>query len=352
MDSARLLAIAEEVLSLPTAPYHEQQVRAAVLAHCTTLNLRAKRDPAGNVIAQYQPAGAPPAPLVFVAHMDHPGFEALSARQAEFLGDIPPEMLAPGTPLRFQTGKGVVRTRIRSRAKSAKLVANLQPTPGLARGSFGQWDFPAFRVRGDKLAAVGIDDVLSVAVLIAGLTELVRAKVRTHVWAVFTRAEEVGFHGAIAVARSGLVPRDALVISLEMSSRRPWAKLGNGPVIRIGDRTSTYDPHGTLFLQAAAKRAGITAQRALMDGGTCEATAFAAYGYRVGGLCLPLGNYHNIGPKKRPAPEFVSVRDLTGLGKLLNAAATDWPQFGRVGAEFRRRIEKVKQRWPRKLADA
>ena len=38
-----------------------------------------------------------------------------------------------------------------------------------------------------------------------------------------------------------------------------------------------------------------------MDGGTCNSTAFAAYNYDSAGICLALGNYHNM--KVEGAPD-------------------------------------------------
>ena len=53
----------------------------------------------------------------------------------------------------------------------------------------------------------------------------------------------------------------------------------------------------------------------MMDGGTCEATAFNCFGFRVAGISTPLVNYHNS-PKK-PLPEAVSCRDVEQLTELL-----------------------------------
>jgi len=49
-----------------------------------------------------------------------------------------------------------------------------------------------------------------------------------------------------------------------------------------------------------------------MQGGTCEATAYALYGYRTAAMCVALGNYHNCGPGDRIAPEYVSLEDTLG----------------------------------------
>ncbi len=352
------------MLSLPTAPYHEHAVRQAVIEHCRQLGLPVEMDGVGNLMVKYRrgrDGGRRFPPLVFMAHMDHPGFEALGGRRAEFLGGVPKEWFRPGTPVRFYpafprrgeatsaaSGEGeVVRTRIKRLLPGwpkRKLVELAEPVSG-----FGQWDVTRFAVRNGKLYATGIDDVLSVAVVLAALEEIKRRRLRTHVWGVFTRAEEVGFNGAVELARAGRIPRRALVVSMEMSRERPWARIGDGPVVRVGDRMTVFSPEATYFLQEVARRAAIRAQRCLMDGGTTEATAFGGFGYRVGGLCLPLGNYHNIGPKRKIRAEFVSVNDLEGLLKLTVAAAREWPAAEKIGASLRRRVEQIRAEAPREL---
>jgi endoglucanase len=221
----------------------------------------------------------------------------------------------------------------------------------LRRGDFGGWDLPMFRYCSGKIRAAGIDDVLGVAAILAAITDAARRRLRTHLWGLFTRAEEVGFPGAIAAARSGRIPREALVLSLETSKERPWARIGDGPVVRVGDRTAMFDPSASWFLTETARRAGIRAQRCLMDGGTCEATAFAAHGYRVGGLCMALGNYHNIGPGRRPAAEWVSATDFAGLVALTVEAARQWPRFGAISGGLRQRVDRVYRSAPRSLSD-
>jgi|YelNatPaOPRAMG01_1025707.scaffolds.fasta_scaffold01814_10 endoglucanase len=340
MNRAALLKLAGQVLRLPTAPYHEHAVRDFVTGYCRQLGLPVASDKAGNLFIRYRHRVAG-APVVFVAHMDHPGFEALGPNRAQFLGGVPLELLK-GARIRF----GSVRANVRRvhRDKQLDIVAD----GPLRAGEPGMWDLPAFAVRGDRLQAVAIDDVLGVAAVLAALTDLVRANVPAHVWAVFTRAEEVGFPGAVTVARSGKIPRRALVVSVEMSKERPWARIGHGPVVRVGDRLSMFDPAATWHLETAARAGRIRLQRALMDGGTCEASAFAAFGYRVGGLCLPLGNYHNIGPGTRPRRENVSVADLNRLVGLIVQGARQWRGFGSLRQSLRRRVWQIYRRAPRR----
>src|SRR6202011_3112787 len=116
----------------------------------------------------------------------------------------------------------------------------------------------------------------------------------------------------------GIVPHTVTVISLETSSEKGGpAKMGEGVVVRVGDKTSIFDAAATASLLQIAKAAEIPVQRCLMSGGTCEATAYQLYGYRCGALCVALGNYHNCGPDTQIAAEFVSVEDVTGMVRLM-----------------------------------
>ncbi len=61
-------------------------------------------------------------------------------------------------------------------------------------------------------------------------------------YGLFTRGEEVGFAGAIEMARDGWLAAEGLtVISLETSAERPPARMGDGPIVRVGDKTSMFD---------------------------------------------------------------------------------------------------------------
>ena len=92
--------------------------------------------------------------------------------------------------------------------------------------------------------------------------------------------------------------------------------MGDGPIIRVGDKQSIFDHGVTAELVAAAAEANLGAQRCLMSGGTCEATAFRLYGVRCGAMCVALGNYHNCGPENRIEAEYVSLSDVEGLAAL------------------------------------
>jgi endoglucanase len=174
---------------------------------------------------------------------------------------------------------------------------------------------------------------------------------------LFTRSEEIGFTGAIAACKLGTIPAGSRVIALENSRSFADSPIGGGPIVRVGDRLSVFDPRLTAACarkaeQLAGAPAAPTAtqntphaqawrwQRKLMAGGACEATVFCAFGHQATCLCLPLGNYHNMadlqqvqdgtfdrarnGPP-RVGREFIHRDDYFGLIDLLVAIGTDLP---------------------------
>ena len=301
MHKERLLAICEAILNQPTAPFHEAAVRktlAGLLGGCTRVRLR--EDDFGNLIAHYRGsstgADVPTARYAFCAHMDHPGWvrpdPAEKNAPAVFLGGVPKD---------YQEAN---RTRVHD------------------FGSFAMWDLPTFEYRDGRIFSRACDDLIGCAVIVATLEELDRTGAPGECYGLFTRAEEVGFAGAVEMARSGwLQDGHVTVVSLETSSERPPAKMGDGAIVRVGDRTSVFDPAVTAELLTSALDAKLTVQRCLMSGGSCEATAFRLYGVRCGALCVALGNYHNVGAEQCIEPEYVSLDDMEGLAALCVALA-------------------------------
>src|SRR5262245_47328314 len=109
MDRTELLKLARGVLTIPTAPYHEHGVRAFVEEYCREMGLKPLRDRVGNVIVK---TGNGRVPLVFVAHMDHPGFEIIGRNRAEFLGSAPREMFV-GSRVKVFGRDGTARVTVK-----------------------------------------------------------------------------------------------------------------------------------------------------------------------------------------------------------------------------------------------
>jgi endoglucanase len=283
-----------------------------------------RADKHGNLIASYERAGSnggPPAPrYAFAAHMDHPGWVRVDGAQLGPVAHLPGEK----HPMQFLGGvpeEYLANPRVRG------------------YGHFAMWDLPEFRIRDGLLHARACDDLVGCAVIVAMFMELEETGAPGSCLGLFTRAEEVGFIGAMKLAASGLIPDDVTIVSLETSAERPPAKIGAGPILRVGDKSSIFDSAATATLAQIAAESHISIQRCLMPGGTCEATAYQLCGYRSAALCVALGNYHNCGAGAQIAPEYVSFDDVQGLVRLCARIAVSGAKKNQAVKALKKRLK-------------
>ena len=344
-DVERWVEVARGLLAQPTAPLHEDLPRAHLRALGGDAGLAVSEDAAGNVLVRFDgPAADTSRPLVLVAHLDHPGFHVDEVTAGEtrltFRGGLSTSAVRPEeTAVHFfargerdPIGMGTV-TAVSGDGPWLSTASAVVTTGDAAAAGFAMWAFPGWADDGgERIEGRVCDDLVGAAAAAAVLVDLAADRPPDiAVWGLFTRGEELGFLGALEAIRLGVVPPNATVLSLECSKALAGASQGDGVIVRVGDRSSIFDPSVTEALRTAAQRlvdddvsGAFAFQRRLMDGGSCEASAFCATGYRASGLALPLGNYHNAADDgSGVAAEHVLVRDYVAEVRLLGALARD-----------------------------
>ncbi len=339
--------ILTQLLAIPTAPFAEHQVVAHILRFCERhKQANLTRDSAGNILVRVRNGRrAVKRPVCITAHLDHPGFvsEKMIARnrvRAFWRGGVPKEYFV-GSRVQFDVDRKWVKGTIKSiRTKISGGVDRVQSVVAEVTGdvpprSIGMWDFPNPVIRGRRIHARACDDLAGAGAMLSAIEELCRSKKSCDAYFLFTRAEEVGFIGAIAACRLKTIPKKCFVVAMETSSELANAKMGDGPILRVGDRASAFTHEATAYchriardLQQSDKR--FTFQRKLMDGGTCESSAFCRLGYEATGLCVALGNYHNVNAtKKKLGPEYIDLGDFASVVKwFVELARAPYPYDG------------------------
>jgi endoglucanase len=308
VESKELLRVARALLEQPTAPFHEEAVRDAIVAQLRGCpHVKVEHDAYGNLIARYRRGTRARPRLAFAAHMDHPGWVREKKGDWRFLGSVAERFLVNPRKREF--------------------------------GDFAMWDLPAFEFKNGQIHSRACDDLLGCAEIICLFRELEAAEADVHCLGIFTRAEEVGFWGAIQLARTGTLPKNITVFSLETSAPRGGAEIGRGPIVRVGDRLSIFDSAETARLMNAAAANKIPVQRCLLDGGSCEASAYQVYGYRSVAASIGLGNYHNCAPDGTVQCEYVSVEDYANMVRLCVAVVLG-PAKSDPAKELRDLLEK------------
>jgi putative aminopeptidase FrvX len=357
MAELKHVELLKKVLSSPTAPFREKQVITTLTDALSQAAVPHFRDPIGNIVVgagsrvEYRKliARRDPEPIrFFIAHTDHPGFHGMAwqgqgSLEAKWHGGSPTKHLEgaavwlAGPEGRLGAGR-VVRASLVPSGKAidtATLTVPVQlrekhPDPKALYGGFSFRE--PYWIQGDLIYTQAADDLVGAFAITSLAIDLLGGRAKSKKKAkslpflgLLTRAEEVGFIGAIGHLELGWLKqakRQVIGVSLETSRTLPGAEIGKGPVVRLGDRFTVFDP-GSLrvFSELASRVLPEKHQRRIMDGGTCEATTATAYGFRCVGISVPLGNYHNQsfegGPDSRgehgPAPEFVHLSDVAGL---------------------------------------
>lgn len=366
-----------DVTSIPTAAGCEHRVVAYIrdwVARRPELSLTT--DPAGNLVVAFTGACASQ-PLFITAHMDHPAFVierivAPGVVELSFRGGVM-DIFFQNAPITIYTRDNRIahatltgECNTRSAAGKHYLAdVHLDDEPGaVAMKDLNVGDVATWLLDPAEVDAQGVlhtpacDDLAALAAALAAMDDLVAARRGGEqigdVRLLFTRAEEVGFVGAIAACKHQTMPRGSRIIALENSRAFSESPVGGGPIVRVGDRLSVFTPwltgacaqraeeiFGGPSAPVASQRAGShnsrAWQRKLMAGGACEASVFYNAGYEATCVCLPLGNYHNMADldnvqagTNTTAPtiarEFIGVDDYHGLVDLLVACGQRLPE--------------------------
>tara|TARA_R110000868_G_scaffold119469_1_gene316716 strand:+ start:453368 stop:454657 length:1290 start_codon:yes stop_codon:yes gene_type:complete len=386
----------KELTAIPTAAGHEHRVIAWITNWLNDRpDLTSKTDPHGNIEIRIDNNPKTDNPIYFTGHLDHPAFvvdEILSKAELvlQFRGGVMDDYF-PDAKIRIHTPTdsdpndftvATISEEVKPETESdpdnkppyKRYHAVLdQPRP-IDLNSIATWDLPDPEIIEDEegkqiLYTNACDDLAAVAAALAALDELRHLHCPNDTRILLTRAEEVGFIGAIGASRDTFMPKDSRIIALENSRAFPDSPIHAGPIVRVGDRISIFSPDltgaiakvaetiagGPATPVASQKNADLSAwrwQRKLMAGGACEASVYCAYGYTSTCVCLPLGNYHNManlteaqagtheqtfGSPPRVGREHIGIDDYQGMIDLLIACAQSLPE----SPAFIERIEKL-----------
>ena len=339
--------------SHPATAFNENGVAGVVRAILAELGLEHRRDAFGNIIAKVAGTGSTVNPLAIVAHMDHPGFEITGSHPdgyiAKAMGGVPQSSFEAGVPVQvlLPNGSRINGTTAGKHGEDSErqVLIRLEQPQDLEPPLSAVFDLVDFELDGQYIRMRAVDDLAGCGSILATLARLTAGEAPPgDVYGVFTRAEEVGLVGARLMAEAGTLPPETLVISAESSRALPGAEMGEGPVIRVGDAgfTFTADAEAVLIRARETLRerdSGFKCQRQLMSGGTCEASAFAVFGYQTTGIAFPLGNYHNGAPEGRIEAEYIHIDYYLGGVTLLTEAAHRVSD--RANTAFRQRLREV-----------
>ncbi|MBI2608663.1 MAG: hypothetical protein HYW47_03570 [Deltaproteobacteria bacterium] len=341
--SKNIEKIGKELLSQPTAPYREYFVQKYIKSFCNKNKIDFCFDKWGNIWIGTKSTtfSKNEDKIVFVAHMDHPGFHITKKLknqtwEAKWFGGGPVKKLK-GAPVYLTNENGnlfkgkIINFKLHKSGKKVETLHIQSSSTENLKNYFGSYNYPGYQKKKDLIYTKSADDLGGVLMVLSVAKLLKNKPSKKSFLGLLTRAEEVGFQGCLGSIYAHTIPKKFHFISVETSNYKAGVQFGKGPVIRLGDRASVFDTHITYFIRLVAaelqkKNKKFCYQTRMMDGGACEATAFNVHKLPSGGLCVPLGGYHNESESGVPCPEFVNIRDLKNLILLSEALVQKYSQ--------------------------
>ncbi|MBS19410.1 MAG: hypothetical protein CL733_00045, partial [Chloroflexi bacterium] len=232
----RPLEILKELSQFPAVAFHEALVSNGIKNILRNSRINFIEDDFGNIIVELKGSNTEIPPIAFVAHMDHPGFEVqtISDNQiiASPLGGVPYSSISNGADcfVLDNNGQRISCTLVPIPDSSDRIVEvididSLKPKTPIF------FNLEDFSIEGDFIYMRALDDLAGCASIIAALENIMNNSLENTVYAVFTRAEEVGLIGARLLAKSNILRLDSFVVSVETSSVVPGVVHNMGPVI-------------------------------------------------------------------------------------------------------------------------
>ncbi len=341
------LSLFLELSNIPTTSFYEDLVSDFIKLKLREYEIEYIEDKWGNIEVFLN--GETDKEILYISHMDHPGFEitdkiSKNLFKAKTLGGLPKLCDSENSKVKvINQNKKIKGNLIINNKESNSNKFRFTNSDRWLNKEFVMieldddninypcpvvFDLPAPKVHKDEIITPVADDLAGCSLILETLNILKNTKTNYSIRAIFSRAEEVGLLGARLIAKSKRISKESIIVSVETSSELPGAVSGSGPIIRTGDRASTFDNSGEIILLSSVKELlkeekNFKFQRQLMNLGGCEATAFSAFGYKVTGISLPLINWHNANQDGSVEPERISITDyqnalniMTKVGNL------------------------------------
>ncbi|WP_394273016.1 M42 family metallopeptidase [Butyricicoccus sp.] len=260
---------------------------------------------------------------IVVTHIDDNGFARFAQVGGLMLGDL------IDCRVRFANGtRGVISFEEKTEYKNLgfdNLFLDIgakdkaQAEASIQVGDFAVFDGEPF-AQGDIICGPYLDNRIGCLTLIAAMAQMEQTDCDLYV--AFTAQEEVGLRGA-QTAAFAVQPDYAIAVDVtdtgDMPERKyPMAvRLGEGPAVKVMDRSVICDNDVKQALYRAAEQTGIPVQREIMEFGGTDTGVIqrTAGGVKAGAVSIPTRYIHSPN-------EMASISDIRNAAELIAHAVS------------------------------
>ena len=189
------IKILEILSSVNSAPYYESQTSKLIINLLAKFNIPFFKDDFGNIIAHYKPdkLNKNINPIAFVAHMDHPGFEAISYNQnneleAKPLGGVPLSSLKSQNAILIKSAKGdwvkgIIKPANNNTENKIVYVDLNNETPIKLPAPI-VFDLKKFFIKDNIIYMRAIDDLAGCSSILSALCQIAENKIKGNLYLI------------------------------------------------------------------------------------------------------------------------------------------------------------------------
>src|SRR4051812_38159656 len=146
MNPREFCRLAGRLMRHPVAPYYEHAVSGEVQQICGENRLHCEKDPFGNLLVrtwERRRLAGLLRPIVFAAHMDHPGFEIVRPDSSghlrvRFQGGVPDQYFRRGLAVQLMPGND--RAKLGRRVGKERIFELQSLESSSTNAAFAVWD--------------------------------------------------------------------------------------------------------------------------------------------------------------------------------------------------------------------
>jgi putative aminopeptidase FrvX len=336
--NSNLLKILQEIQEVPSSPFLPKPQKRFVKSFLKKNQIPFTED-SHSIIAN--PVKNPSAPkLVFLTHLDHPGFVLKNNKEGIAFGSVGLPRLKKKLPIPLKiyspSGKFIGKGHL-SRIKGRNISTEIDFDVPI--NSFAQYDIPYFSETSKSLKLYNADNAIDTAVLLHLLTQKLNSKF--DLYFVFNFHEEVHQISAWSFSKRNplgigtqdiVVNLEAPIIENQKNKYLPSVNYLKGPVLKLSniDLVFGYKNPGVnmaeTLLKTVSKRHKLPLQVGITKGSD-ESRTITYFGLtpNIVTLAIPNRFKHNLGKSGQVVPESILKKDVFVFTKLLRKIVASSP---------------------------
>ena len=323
--------IIREYYDIPAAPFSVQQKSEYIKEFLEEKGL--KYEETDYYISSVINEGKADRKILFLSHLDHPGFIFKNSTEGIALGTLYLDRIKEYAPISVYSplGKYLGDVKIKSTSGLGNRNVQFKSNFDIPKNSQGLWSVADTHFTKERILGRSNDNDIATVLMLYNVEKVTDSKYQIQY--VFTKHEEVLQQSSFNLSKNDSleIKKDDIVVNLESMKVYPITKIEefsklnyeDGPVLNISEKSCIYNTEGRNIAESMinniCEEKSIKIQRGFA-GGTTDARSIVDFNLtnNVVTLNIPNRYKHNTDGKKIRAEE-VYINDVNAVSEIIRS---------------------------------